>query len=246
MTHHHNNRVPATRGGPNKVTAAQIEKALRLPPRLQEIGKEINARLAKVDAAFEQAENHKIAISQLLGETKALCDEGGFEVFREKFCLGLSNSRSYELHAIAAGRKTIEQTKAETRERQTKHRAKTMAKLAEAKAKLAEIEAANPVSHGQVRASFGHGQARAQGGGREGHRVARVQREDIEARADRPAAASRSGLPRRAYTPPDLLQLGSFLEKVAAAASTEAMKAEHAQLADVEQEAHAGDLEAVS
>lgn len=246
MTHHHNNRVPATRGGPNKVTAAQIEKALRLPPRLQEIGKEINARLAKVDAAFEQAENHKIAISQLLGEAKALCDEGGFEVFREKFCLGLSNSRSYELHAIAAGRKTIEQTKAETRERQTKHRAKTMAKLAEAKAKLAEIEAAEiPLVTDKSEPPSVTDKPE--------HRA--VAAKDIALREFnekilRLVQITRGRKPERfaetSVHTSDLLQLGSFLEKVAAAASTEAMKAEHAQLADVEQEAHAGDLEAVS
>ena len=42
----------------------------------------------------------------------------------------------------------------------------------------------------------------------------------------------------------DLSQLGRFLAEVAA--SAEAMNAEHAQLSDVEEEAHAGDLEAVS
>jgi hypothetical protein len=43
---------------------------------------------------------------------------------------------------------------------------------------------------------------------------------------------------------PDLSQFGRFLEKVAAA--SEALKAERAQLSDVEQEAHAGDLQAAS
>jgi hypothetical protein len=67
MTRHHNNRVPATRGGPTKLTAAQIEKGVGLPPHLQQIGEEINARLEK-----------------LLEEAKELCDEGGFKLFKKK------------------------------------------------------------------------------------------------------------------------------------------------------------------
>jgi hypothetical protein len=248
MIHHRNKRAPPANDDPNKVTAAQIEKVVGLPPRLQEIGDEINARLAKVDRALEQVENHKIAIDQLLEEAKALCDEGGFKLFKKKFCPALGKSRSYELLAIAAGKKTIEQTKAETRKRQTRHRAKTKAKLAEAKAKLAEIEAAEA-----ERPLVTDKSKRPLVTDKPEHKA--VAAKDIALREFdekilRFVQMTRGHKPKRfaktSVHTSDLSQLGRFLEKVAAAASTETMKAEHAQLSDAEQKAHAGDLETVS
>jgi hypothetical protein len=47
----------------------------------------------------------------------------GFEAFHSKFCPELGQSRTYELLAIAAGTKTVEQLRAETRERVARHRA---------------------------------------------------------------------------------------------------------------------------
>jgi hypothetical protein len=208
-----------------------------LPPRLQEIGKEINARLAKADTAFEQAENHKIAINQLLEEARALCDEGGFKLFKKKFCPALGKSRSYELLAIAAGRKTIEQTKTRSRERQAKHRAKSKAKLAEAEAKLAEIEAAEaerPLVTDKPKRKVATAKDTAL---REFNE--KILRLVQMTRGQRPKRFAKTSVQAS-----DLSQLGRFLAEVAA--SAEAMNAEHAQLSDVEEEAHAGDLEAVS
>ena len=221
-----------------KVTAAQIEKAVGwggLSPRLQDIGKEINARLAKADTAFEQAENHKIAINQLLEEAKALCDEGGFKLFRETFCPTLGKSRSYELLAIAAGRRTIEQTKTRSRERQTKHRAKTKAKLAEAKA---AAEAERPlVTHKSERPlvtdKLEHKAVTAKD----------IALREFNEKMLRLIQMTRGHKPKRfaktSVEVADLSQLGRFLAEVAAArvevdASAEVMKADHAQLSDAE------------
>jgi hypothetical protein len=236
MIHHRNKRAPPANDDPNKVTAAQIEKAVGLPPRLQEIGDEINARLAKVDRALEQLEDHKIAISQLLEETKSLCDEGGFKLFKEKFCAALGKSRSYELLAIAAGRKTIEQTKTRSRERQAMHRAKTKAKLAEAKAKLAVIEAAE-AERPLVTDKPEHKAVTTKD-------IAlcefneKVLRLVQMTRGHKPERFANTSVPAS-----DLLRLGRLLEEVAAAASAEAMKAEHAQLSDT---GHARGSELVS
>ena len=231
-----------------KVTAAEIKKAVGpggLPPRLHEIGKEINARLAKADTAFEQAENHKIAINQLLEEARAFCDEGGFKLFKKKFCPTLGKSRSYELLAIAAGRKTIEQTKTRSRQRQAKHRAKSRAKLAEAEAKLAEIQAAE-AERPLVTDKPEHKVATAKDTAlREFNE--KILRLVQMTRRQRPERFAKTSVPAS-----DLLRLGRFLTEVAAAASgarvkvdasAEAIKAEHT---DAEEQAHAGDVEAVS
>jgi hypothetical protein len=87
----------------HKLTAAQVEKDC--PARLQQIGKEIAARLAKADKQTELARNHLIAIDELLAEAKELCDGGGFNKFRELFCPQLGKSQAYALLAIAAGKK---------------------------------------------------------------------------------------------------------------------------------------------
>lgn len=57
-----------------KFTAAQIETDC--PLRLQQIGHEITERLAKADAQAQDANDHLIAIEQLLTEAMTLCDGG--------------------------------------------------------------------------------------------------------------------------------------------------------------------------
>jgi hypothetical protein len=105
-----------------KFTAAQIEASC--PARLQEIGKEIEARFKKAQKQYQQAENHVIAIRALIDEARALCDEGGFKKFRERFCPQLGKSQAYVLHAIGTGRKTLAQHRTEQRDRKRKSRAK--------------------------------------------------------------------------------------------------------------------------
>lgn len=104
-----------------KFTAADIEQDC--PDRLQQMGKQIAARLEKIDKQIVQAENHSISVNQLITQAKELCDEGGFNAFREKFFPNLGKSRVYELLAIGTNKKSIEETKASNRKRQAKHRA---------------------------------------------------------------------------------------------------------------------------
>jgi hypothetical protein len=104
-----------------KFTAADIEKDC--PDRLQQMGKQIAARLEKIDKQIVQAENHSISVNQLITQAKELCDEGGFNAFREKFFPNLGKSRVYELLAIATNKKSVEEARASNRKRQAKHRA---------------------------------------------------------------------------------------------------------------------------
>jgi hypothetical protein len=104
-----------------KFTAADIEKDC--PDRLQQMGKQIAARLEKIDKQIVQAENHSISVNQLITQAKELCDEGGFNAFRDKFFPSLGKSRVYELLAIETGKKTVEEARASNRKRQAKHRA---------------------------------------------------------------------------------------------------------------------------
>jgi hypothetical protein len=104
-----------------KVTAAQIEE--ECPERLQEIGKEIGERFKKAQNGYQKADDHMDAIKALLGEAERLCDEGGFKKFQEILCPQLGKSRAYELLAIARDKRSIEETRARTRERVAKHRA---------------------------------------------------------------------------------------------------------------------------
>ena len=113
-------RMPSEQTEP-KFTADQVEK--KCPDRLRQIGKLITARLEKIDKQIKQAEDHFISVNQLIAQAKELCDEGGFNAFREKFFPNLGTSRVYELLAIASNKKTVEETRASNRLRVAKHRA---------------------------------------------------------------------------------------------------------------------------
>jgi len=108
-----------------RATAEQIEKAC--PERLKQIGKEITERLKKADKQTELAQNHLIAVEQLLAEAKSLCDDSGFEKFRELVCPQLGKSQAYALLAIAAGKKTLAEHRIEERERKRRTRTKQKA-----------------------------------------------------------------------------------------------------------------------
>jgi hypothetical protein len=107
--------------GVGLLTAAQVEKSC--PVRLQDLGKRIAAHLAKAAQCDEKVEQHRISAGQLLAEAKKACDGGGFNAFREKFFPNLGKSRAYELLAIATNKKSVEETRADTRERTARSRA---------------------------------------------------------------------------------------------------------------------------
>ena len=106
----------------HKVTAEEVEN--NCPVMLQDLAKHITAHLEKAHRCEEKAEQHYTTISQYLADAQRTCDEGGFKAFREKFFPELGKSRVYELLQIATNKKSIEQIKANTRERVAKHRAK--------------------------------------------------------------------------------------------------------------------------
>lgn len=104
-----------------KLTSAQVESGS--PDRLKQIGKEIEVRLRKADKQANLAQDQLIAVEKLLSEAKELCDDGGFKKFRELFCPHLGKSQAYELLAIAAGKKTLIEHRADARDRQRRSRA---------------------------------------------------------------------------------------------------------------------------
>lgn len=106
-----------------KFTAAQVEGDC--PEILCDLGKKIAAHMKSARKSEEKAEQHRISAGLLLEIAIDSCDETGFDAFLKKFCPDLGRSRVYELKAIAAGKKSFEDTRASTRERVARHRAKT-------------------------------------------------------------------------------------------------------------------------
>jgi hypothetical protein len=105
---------------------------------LEGLGKQIAARvkiMRDYDAAAEEKAGHELRKAQderhtihnvLLVQARAKCKEAGesFEKFRTQYCPDLGRSRLYAVLAIADGRKTVEQDRAEKRESVAKSRAK--------------------------------------------------------------------------------------------------------------------------
>jgi hypothetical protein len=108
-------------GDPLKYTAALVEQ--KCPRRLYELGEQIAAHLEKAAKCEEKAEQHYTTAGQLLAQVRELCDEDGFHAVREKFFPDLGRSRAYEILQVAAGKKSIEDIRAGTRERMRRHRA---------------------------------------------------------------------------------------------------------------------------
>jgi hypothetical protein len=129
--------------GKKKAEAKKAEaeaKRATAKAELEEIGKQIAARvkiMRDYDASAEEKAGHELRKAQderdtinkvLLVQARAKCKEAGesFEKFRKQYCPDLSRSRLYAVLAIADGRKTVEQDRAEKRESVAKSRAKAV------------------------------------------------------------------------------------------------------------------------
>jgi hypothetical protein len=92
--------------------------------KLQEIGREITARVAALDKHGEKSVNLVDSINSLLDQAEVLCgDPEDFAAFKRTYCPKLGQSRTYELLAIKEGRKTLEEIREAGRLRVAKHRA---------------------------------------------------------------------------------------------------------------------------
>jgi hypothetical protein len=104
-----------------KYTAAQIEEDC--PVMLQDLGKRIAVHSEKAQKCEDKREQHYDSIAHLLATAHRACEEGGFAAFREMFFPNLGKSRVYELLAIGTSKKSVEEIKAGTRLRVSRHRA---------------------------------------------------------------------------------------------------------------------------
>jgi hypothetical protein len=92
--------------------------------RLLDIGREIAARVEKLDKIGVKAVDHVDSINHLLAEAEKLCETAeAFKAFKQNHCPNLGRSRTYELLAIEEGRKSLDGIRALTRARVAKHRA---------------------------------------------------------------------------------------------------------------------------
>jgi hypothetical protein len=109
----------------HKLTALDVEN--ECPDRLKSIAKEIKERLVKYEKQKQVAQDHLVAIGQLLAEARDLCDRDGFKKFRELYCPQLGKTQAYAMRAIAAGKKSLAQHRAEESERKRRTRARQRA-----------------------------------------------------------------------------------------------------------------------
>ena len=131
-------KAEAKKAATAKAKAEEEAKHATAKAELEEIGKQIATRvkiMRDYDAAAEEKAGHDLRKAQderdtihnvLLVQARAKCKEAGesFEKFRKQYCPDLSRSRLYTVLAIADGRKTVEQDRAEKRESVAKSRAK--------------------------------------------------------------------------------------------------------------------------
>jgi hypothetical protein len=107
--------------------------------RLEQIGREIEVWVEKLDKVGGKAVDYRDTIDRLLGEADKLCgDKDAFEDFKERHCPKLKKSRTYELLAIQQGRKTVEEIREAIRLRVARCRAK--------KAEVTESDSVTPKS----------------------------------------------------------------------------------------------------
>jgi hypothetical protein len=110
-----------------KFTVIQVEGDC--PKVLRDLGKQIATHLEKARKSEEKAEQHRIAAGLLLERAIESCDAAGFDAFLKKFCPDLGRSRLCELKSIAAGKKSLDEVRADTRGRVAKHRASKAASV---------------------------------------------------------------------------------------------------------------------
>lgn len=92
---------------------------------LESLGREAKARIDQGDKAKDRAEQMYISAGLYLKEAKARVEKRKditWVQYLVKHC-PVGKSRSYELIAIADGRKTVEEVRIATNERKAKHRA---------------------------------------------------------------------------------------------------------------------------
>jgi hypothetical protein len=136
----HSSPPDATARGVHQDIESEAANRATAKAELEEIGKQIAPRvkiMQDYDASAEQKAGHDLRKAQderdtinkvLLVQARAKCKEAGesFEKFRKQYCPDLSRSRLYAVLAIADGRKTVEQDRAEKRESVAKSRAKVV------------------------------------------------------------------------------------------------------------------------
>jgi hypothetical protein len=110
-----------------KFSAAQIEGDC--PVMLQDLGKLIAVHSEKAKKCENKADQHYNTIARLLATAYGACDEIGFTAFQQKFIPDLGKSRVHELLQIGNNKKSVEETRADTRARVAKHRANKKADL---------------------------------------------------------------------------------------------------------------------
>jgi hypothetical protein len=229
----------------HKLTAEQIETDC--PERLRQIGEQIKVRLGKMDkeaAAYKRVLNHGIAVEKLLAEARSLCDDAGFQKFRELVCPQLSQSQAYKLLAIASGKKTFAEHQAEERERKRRTRAKQRAGAANSGTVPEQSEPPTDEDTAATDAATADGQPELpKPGSRTSHApsVKDNALTDFNSLIARLLQKTHKANPRRfidtAISPVDLSNLAKFILDVAdlksqssAEISTEDRKAQHAAL----------------
>ncbi|RXH34359.1 hypothetical protein XH99_01015 [Bradyrhizobium nanningense] len=109
-----------------KITAEQVETDC--PAELTQLGDLIAHCFHEAAECEARAEEYRLEAGSLIVEAKELCDAGGFAAFRKKYFPTVSQSRAYELMAIATGKRTISQVREQTRQRVASTRARQKAK----------------------------------------------------------------------------------------------------------------------
>jgi hypothetical protein len=128
-----------------KVTADEVDQ--NCPSELQGLAERIIAHLEKAEQYKDKAEQHRRSAGQCLAEAQKVCNVGGFKAFREKFFPQLQKSRVYQLLQIATDKKSVEEVRADTRERVQRSRANKAASATVAESSVSTAEPqANPDS----------------------------------------------------------------------------------------------------
>ena len=90
-------------------------------PQLEQLGKEILARVESGNKARQKSEDHYKAAGLRLLDAKKLAPD--FDTFLTEHCDGLGRTRALELIAIAEGRTSNAEINAKANERKKRHRA---------------------------------------------------------------------------------------------------------------------------